>query len=193
MKVIDRTMRLIPRRAYQGWMCIGMIEDTGKTYVLELEPGMIVTGVNKPPVVHIIQYIKMKRSDDILDGDTEKIKNDEEWIAVEKFCRQEGLLTPQRVLGAIRKGAATALSPPSYTHTYECLLSEYKLQEWDNRGRIGKPPLTEVTTHDCWRCPTKWRQSCLAKLNTMYEQGDDTQFTPGELAGLSEEEKDKKK
>lgn len=192
MRVESRKIRPIPRRAAQGWMCMGIIEDEGKQYVLELEPGTIIDQVNRPPVVHIVEYILMKRSSDLLDGDTEMIVSEEEWMAVLNFAKQEELITTKRVEGTIRKAAATGLVPPTYTHQYECLMIEYKLKEWEMVGRVGQSPKAQVTTHDCWKCPKKYRIPCISKLAHMYEQKDNKEFTKGELGGFSEEEKETK-
>jgi len=192
VQVESRKIRPIPRRAEQGWMCMGIIEDEGKQYVLELEPGTIVDQVNRPPVVHIVQYIPMKRSPDLLDGDTEMIINEEEWAAVLTFAKEKELITKKRVEATIRKAAATGLVSPTYTHQYECLLSEYKLKEWELVGRVGHTPKTQVTTHDCWKCPKKYRIPCISKLAHMYEEDSEKEFTEGELGGFSEEEKQPK-
>ena len=198
MKISSREMRPIPRRAINGWMCLGIIEDDGRFFVLELEPGgeaflpNLKTAYHQP-AVHIIEYLKMKRREDILDGDTE-IVTQQEFEALKKFAEDKELLTKERVDGAIRMAAMNALVPPNFSHTYVCLMEEQKTSDWVEGRKVGPKPFHLVKTMDCYRCPQKYRVPCSQKLASIFADKDhqlyvqDTEFI-GDLDGRSEEEK----
>ena len=160
MKVHERTIRPIPRQAVMGFMSLGIIEDDGLYYVLQMEPGP------NTPMVRIVQFTKMKRSDDVLDGDTEERFGLEVSKAIEDFAVEREVLTPKRVEIAIRKAAALSmqLTPPQFHHQYPCLMYNEKLFEWDTAGRKGMAPPQQVSTYDCWKCSKKYRIPCIAKL-----------------------------
>jgi len=196
MKVLTREIRPIPRRAVDGWMSIGVIEDASRFFVLEVEPGgeaFLPDGklAYHQPSVHIIEYYKMKRSEDLLDGDTE-IVTLEEFEALKKFAEDNELLTKERVDGAIRMAAMKSLKPPNFSHTYVCLMEAEKTIDWTEH-KIGPKPFHLVKTLDCYRCPRKYRDPCSSKLASIFKEKDqqyvvDQEFI-GDLDGRSEEEK----
>lgn len=169
MKVHETKIRPIPRQAIMGYMSLGIIEDDGLYYVLQMEPGP------STPLVRIVQFTKMRRSDDILDGDTEERFGLQVSQAIEKFAVEREVLTPKRVEIAIRKAAALSkqLTPPQFHHQYPCLMYNEKLVDWDMKGRKGMAPPQMVSTYDCWKCLKRYRDPCIFKL-IKFEEIDDT-------------------
>ena len=167
MKVYETTIRPIPRQAIMGFMSLGIIEDDMIYYVLQMEPGP------STPLVRIVQFTKMKRSDDILDGDTEERFGVEISRAIEEFAVEREVLTPKRVEIAIRKAAALSmqLTPPQFHHQYPCLMYNEKLVHWDMQGRKGIAPPQMVSTYDCWKCTKSYREPCIVKL-LRYEEDE---------------------
>ena len=171
MKVESRKIRPIPRQAAEGWMCLGIVEEERHYYILALEPPTGVIGDGNRSIIHITEYIQMKRAEDLLDGDSQMV-HPEVFRGVWSFSEERELLTPQRIEIAIRMAAAMSLSiaPPRFHHEYDCLMYMEKLAEWDITGRKSKGPSETVSTLDCWRCPNKFRSACMRKLITDYEE-----------------------
>ena len=167
MKVYETTIRPIPRQAIMGFMSLGIIEEDGDYYVLQLEP------TESSVFVRVIQFTKMKRSDDVLDGDTSELFSDEIAKAIEQFAVEREVLTDKRVEIAIRKAAALSkqLTPPTFHHQYPCLMYNEKIAYWDMQGRKGMAPQQMVSTVDCWRCSKGYRDPCISKL-LKYEEED---------------------
>ena len=178
MKVYDRSIRPIPRQSIMGWMSLGIIEDLGIYYVLQMEPQG-----SDPPFIGVVRFTKMKRADDILDGDTEGRISSEIREAVLEFAVQREVLTNKRIEIAIRKAAAMSLkpTPPDFHHQYSCLMYKEKLYQWDAQGRKGMAPPQMVSTYDCWKCPKNFREPCIFKLTTEYEEDTKTDRYIGDI------------
>jgi hypothetical protein len=169
MRIHESSIRPIPRQSIHGFMSLGIIEDDGKYYVLQMEPQQ---GIESPPFVRVVNFQLMKRSSDILNGDTSEIILHEEREALLKYAVGCELLTEKRVEIAVRKAAATSLSarPPQFHHRYKCLMYMEKFASWDMAGRKGTAPSEMISTYDCWRCPKNFRDPCIQKLVTEYEE-----------------------
>lgn len=184
MKLIETEIRPIPRRAANGWMSLGIFEHNSVTYVLELEPGIGTA----QPFVHLVEYKRMKRSDDILDGDSEMIKDNEEWDSILKLASEYGILSQKRVEAGLRKAAMLwkSLGTPPFTYTYPCLMYPEIIKEWAAAGRKGRQPPEHVNSSTCALCPKKWREPCLQHLSKIEW---DPEYTKDKI-GLSLEEKE---
>ncbi|MFH1328358.1 MAG: hypothetical protein ABIH76_05910 [Candidatus Bathyarchaeota archaeon] len=163
MRIHESDIRPIPRQAINGFMSLGILLDERRYFCIQLEPQV----GSAQPFIRIVEFLKMKRSDDILDGDTEPASK-EISEAVLKFAVDTGLLSEKRVEISIRKAAATSknLQPPQFIHKYRCLMYQEKLEDWDGKS---KKPQPLVTTIDCWACKQKYRKPCIGKL-TIYEE-----------------------
>jgi hypothetical protein len=163
MRVHDRSIRPIPRQAADGYICLGIIEDDKKFYVIQMEPQ---EGVSVAPLVRVVEFKPMQRSRDLLDGDTNEIMPTDEREAVLKYAVEQEILSEKRVEIGVRKAAALSksLRPPTFHHTYKCLMYMEKLAAWDHAGRKGKAPAQMVSTYDCWICTKLHRELCIGKL-----------------------------
>jgi hypothetical protein len=183
MKVQSRDIRPIPRQSIGGYMSLGIIEDNGDYYAIQMEPQSITLPDGSPnpnitPLVRIIQFMKMQRSPDILDGDTNELIPLDVSKAIEQFAVEREVLTPKRVEIAIRMAAALSLSPtkPRFYHKYQCLMHAEKMAKWYKDGRKGMSPPELVSTYDCWMCPKVFREPCIGKLLSYKEETDEDRY-----------------